>query len=387
MKGRLNIHSAASVKILSLRIHTNPAGDERGAAMGSSRTSVRRVVWGIALAIFIPAAGVHGEEDDSSAADPVPRRMQEDSPDETRPVAAGSNDVHRHEPIDLDTRPIIARSKATFVRPRRVLVEPDGQVLVADWGAGTVLRISTDDKTSIVANGLNEPAGLARDSQGNLYVSQHAGGMVHAGTILKIAPSGEQSIVAEGLTGPTAIAFDPTGYLCVAHFHNDEVLRVSPSGQATVLVADVPAPSALVFDAAGTLYVASSTEGVVYRLPSMSGMGGLTVFARGLQVPSDLAIDPEGHLIAANFAGTELSYLDPKGQSTLFAVVPKGTIAQAFDPSGNLVLVNWDFQLLMRVTMQLSVPCPHCGKPIPLRLRPRQNDAKPTKPEKKSPVI
>jgi sugar lactone lactonase YvrE len=326
-------------------------------------------------------------QEDGSLPPAVPNLADLPAESSESPPATRTGEFHRHDPIDIDARPIIARSKVSFVRPRRILVEPDGQLVVADWGAGTVLRISTDDKTTVLANGLNEPAGLARDTQGNIYVSSHAGGVVHAGTILKINPMGDQTIVAEGLTGPTALAFDPSGYLCVAHFHNDEVLRISPTGQMNVLVGDIPAPSALVFDASGTLYVASSTEGIVYQLPAMGGMGGLSVFARGLQVPSDLAIDPEGHLIAANFAGTELSYLDGKSPPTLFAVVPKGTIAQAFDVAGNLVLVNWDFQLLMRITMQLSVPCPHCGKPIPLRFRPRQVDVKPAKPEKKSPVI
>ncbi|MCC7419071.1 MAG: NHL repeat-containing protein [Planctomycetaceae bacterium] len=353
--------------------------------MAWTRTTLShfRIAFGLLIA-FSGAFAV--AQEDGSLPPPVP--SLNDLPTETPESPTPARDeFHRHDPIDLDARPIIARSKVSFVRPRRILVEPDGQLIVADWGAGTLLRISPDDKTTVLANGLNEPAGLARDTQGNIYVSSHAGGVVHAGTIVKISAMGEQSIVAEGLTGPTALAFDPSGYLCVAHFHNDEVLRISPTGQVNVLVGDIPAPSALVFDASGTLYIASSTEGVVYQLPAMGGMGGLSVFARGLQVPSDLAIDPEGHLIAANFAGNELSYLDGKNAPTLFAVVPKGTIAQAFDLAGNLVLVNWDFQLLMRVTMQLSVPCPHCGKPIPLRFRPRQTDVKPAKPEKKSPVI
>lgn len=310
--------------------------------------------------------------------------LAEDPESDGSPSPAGLNrpsDLHRHEPIDLDARPIVSRSKASFARPRRVLVEPDGQLLVADWGAGTVLRIAADDKATVLASGLSEPAGLARDTAGNIYVSTHGGGMVHAGTIVRIAPSGAQTIYAAGLTGPTALAFDPSGHLCVANFHDDSIVRISPTGQLTVVLANIPAPSSLVFDATGNLYAASSTDGTVYRaLP----MGEVTVLARGLQVPSDLAIDPDGHLIAANFAGTELTYIDAKGQLTPFAVVPKGTIAHAFDAAGNLVLLNWDFQILMRVTMQLSVPCPHCGKTIPLRLRPRQREAKP---EKKEPVI
>ncbi len=293
-------------------------------------------------------------------------------------------ELHHHPPVDLDARPIVARSRAAFVRPRRILVEPDGQVIVADWGAGTVVRISADDKTTILLSGLSEPAGLARDGMGNLYVSTHGNGVIHGGTILKLTPMGTQSVFANGLTGPTALAFDPSGNLCVASFDDDSVLRISTSGQMTVLATDIAAPSGLAFDTAGHLFVASSTDGTLYRI---SPMGEVVLHARGLQVPSDLAFDTEDHLIVANFAGTELVYVNNKGESAPFAVVPKGTIAHAFDSNGNLALLNWDYQMLMRVTMQLTVPCPHCGKPILLRLRPKQRAPEPAKAEKKNPVI
>ena len=52
-----------------------------------------------------------------------------------------------------------------------------------------------------------------------------------------------------------------------------------------------------------------------------------------------------------------------------FAIVPEGTIAIDFDADGNLLFVNWDGQYLMKVITQLTVPCPHCGKAIPVRLR------------------
>src|SRR5690606_34080636 len=78
----------------------------------------------------------------------------DDPPSGNRENHLRLGEPHRHTPIDLDARPIVARSRATFVRPRRVLVEPDGQVIVADWGAGTVVRISPDDKTTILLSGL-----------------------------------------------------------------------------------------------------------------------------------------------------------------------------------------------------------------------------------------
>jgi hypothetical protein len=65
--------------------------------------------------------------------------------------------------------------------------------------------------------------------------------------------------------------------------------------------------------------------------------------------------------------------------------VPKGTIAHAFDAAGNLLMVNWDLQFLMRVTNSFEVPCPHCGKPIPIRLRPKERGK--TGPRAAKPII
>ena len=277
---------------------------------------------------------------------------------------------HPHDPIVIDSRPIVSRYDVTLLRPRRALLDPAGDLYVADWGAGVVMRITLDGRATLVADDLDEPAGLARDPSGNIYVSTHAGGMTNAGKIIRISPTGEQSIHASGLTGPTALAFDPMGDLYVANFHDNSVVRIDANGNTLVVAADIPTPAALVFDDAGMLYAVSSTEGTLFRIaPSM---GEATVVCRGLPTPSDLATDPQGHLIVANYGGTELLFVNERGEPRTFATVPKGTIGLQFDPDGNLLLVNWDLQCVMKVTTQLSVPCPHCGRESPVQLRAKE---------------
>lgn len=282
-----------------------------------------------------------------------------------------------HAPAHVDARPIISRLKVPLVRPRRMLLDPQGSLFVADWGAGTVLRVTPDGEVSIVADKLNEPAGLARDNGGNLYVSTHAQGMPEAGTVIRISETGEQTVFAEGLSGPTGLAFDAHDNLFVANFDGNTIVRIGPDGDSTLVTDSIPTPAALVFDEAGRLFAVSSTQGTLYRI---SLTGEIAVLARGLQVPSDLAIDPEGHLIVTNFGGTELSYVDEKGEVSTFALVPKGTISLAFNHEGNLVLANWDYHFLLKVISNLTIPCPHCGKRIPIRLRPERKRKPPSKP-------
>ncbi len=292
-----------------------------------------------------------------------------DAAPEVRPIDPITGPGHRHVPVDVDARPIVRRFKLNLNRPRRVIQDPTGAIIIADWADGTIVKVDNEGGSTLLATELNEPAGLAYDQSGNLYVANHGGGMMQQGNIVKISPSGEVLLFAEDLNGPTALAFDAQGDLYVSEFHGNRILRITPAGIVHLFLDNIPTPAALAFDAGGYLYTASSTEGTVYRI---SPMGNVEILARGLVVPSDLAFDPQQHLIVTNFGGTELTYVDPMGTTKTFAIVPKGTIGIQFDPAGNLIFVNWDYQTLMKVTTNLRIPCPHCQKTIPLRLRQRQ---------------
>lgn len=299
-----------------------------------------------------------------------------------RPLLPGLLKEHSHRPVDLESRPILSRYPVALMRPRRLLVAPDGAVYVADWAAGTVLRIDASGQTTTVIDKLDEPAGLARDALGNLYVAAHAGGVTGAGIVVRIKPTGEDQVFARGLTGPTGLALDAQGNLYVAQFPNNTIVRVGRDGRVSPFAHDIPTPAALVLDAAGLLYTISSTEGTLFRV---SPLGQATALCRGLAVPSDLALDAHGHLIVANYAGTELIYVDATGRTKTFATVPKGTIGIGFDAAGNLLLLNWDYQYAMKVITHLTVPCPHCGKEIPVHLRLKHPPPKPATPT--GPVI
>ncbi|MCH8879742.1 MAG: hypothetical protein IID34_07655 [Planctomycetes bacterium] len=272
---------------------------------------------------------------------------------------------HRHDPIVIPSRPMVKRYSVPLFRPRRVLIDPAGNVFIADWSAGVVLKITPDGRTHSVVDDLNEPAGLAMDRSGNLYVSQHAQGLPEAGSIMKIETTGERSTFAEGFTGPSGMTIDQTGNLFVANFHDNTVSRITLDGEVSTFAEDIPNPAALVFDHRGVLYAVSSTEGTVHRIDSN---GNHSVFARGLYIPSDISITPHGHLVVTNFGETRLSLVTRTGKVKAFANVPQGTISVSFDRDGNFILVGWDDHSLMKVTTHFSIPCPHCSRRIPVRL-------------------
>jgi DNA-binding beta-propeller fold protein YncE len=272
---------------------------------------------------------------------------------------------HRHDPIVIPSRPMVKRYSVPLFRPRRVLIDPAGNVFIADWSAGAVLKITRDGRTHSVVDGLNEPAGLAMDQSGNLYVSQHAQGIPEAGSIIKIATTGEQSTFAEGFTGPSGMTIDQTGNLFVANFHDNSISRITLDGEVSTFAKEIPNPAAVVFDHRGVLFAVSSTEGTVHRIDAN---GKHSVFARGLYIPSDISVTPHGHLVVTNFGETRLSLVTRRGKVKTFAAVPQGTISVSFDRDGNFLLVGWDDHSLMKVTTHFSIPCPHCSRRIPVRL-------------------
>jgi DNA-directed RNA polymerase subunit RPC12/RpoP len=116
-------------------------------------------------------------------------------------------------------------------------------------------------------------------------------------------------------------------------------------------------------------------------------MEEVTPIARGLNAPTDLVLHPDGHVIAVDFGRGRLVHVTDKGTLKLFAIVPKGTIAAEFDRLGNLVVANWDKTALLKITTKLSVKCPHCGRPIPVKLRTRPPQPVPSSEPKPMPPV
>ncbi|MBT4867947.1 MAG: hypothetical protein HON53_22830, partial [Planctomycetaceae bacterium] len=53
--------------------------------------------------------------------------------DSALPDSAFTPAQHRHDPIDVDARPIVSRLAVSLVQPRRMLRDGQGNLYVADW--------------------------------------------------------------------------------------------------------------------------------------------------------------------------------------------------------------------------------------------------------------
>lgn len=273
---------------------------------------------------------------------------------------------HEHRVIEIQGQPILTMLQLKLQRPRRVVRDARGNLFIADAALGKVFRIDTKGKSTVFADGLNEPTGLSLDGSGKLFVANYADGKKGAGSIVRYDSAGKPAVVAEGLTGPKALAVAADGRLFAALSVENRIVVVR-NGKAVDFARRVNAPSALCFDAAGNLLVAGSNDGVLTKI---TPAGKAVKLCGGLQAPSDVAVGPYGEIVVANFSGTQISQVRPNGRLSNYFSVPRETIGLCFEPDGNLVVLNWEKGFAVKARIRMSVPCPHCDQSIPLRIRP-----------------
>jgi len=176
---------------------------------------------------------------------------------------------------------------------------------------------------------LNQPAGLAFDGAGDIFIADSANNLIREvdlnGIITTVAGTGEQGFGGDGgaatsalLDTPMGIAVDSAGNLYIADTHNHRIREVS-SGTITTIAgtgvagfsgdgaaattATLNQPVALAIDSRGYLYIADTRNhrireisgGIISTVAGdgeqhYSGDGGLAT-AAGLDSPNGVAVD------------------------------------------------------------------------------------------------
>jgi sugar lactone lactonase YvrE len=293
--------------------------------------------------------------------------------------------------------------------PEELAFDARGNLYSADCEDSFVFRVSRQGHFTIVAGTgiqgfsgdggpalkatLACPAGVALDSQGNLYVADHGNGRVRRispdGVIHAFAGAGPIPAFASnggsysGDGGPAArarfrvpesVAFDAQGNLYVADRDNGAVRKISSDGRITTVAgtgvrgysgdggpavkAQLDQPQGFAFDRAGNLYVSDSANNRVRRIDARTGIittiagngqqgysgdGGPATKAT-LSDPYGLAFDARGNLYVAEPDDGVVRRIDPRGVITTFA----GTGHLGFSGDGGPATkakLSWPFGL------------------------------------------
>jgi sugar lactone lactonase YvrE len=165
---------------------------------------------------------------------------------------------------------------STSNRVLKVTVPPGQSVNSGQWQTSSCVVAQSP--------AVSQPAGLALDALGNLYIADSGSNRIRAvgvdGTIRTVAGTGTAGFTGDGgpavkaqLNGPAGLAVDASGALFIADTGNNRIRRVSPDGTITTVAG-------------------SGAKGY-------SGDGGPAVNAK-LSGPTGVAIGPDGALYIAD---------------------------------------------------------------------------------------
>jgi hypothetical protein len=230
--------------------------------------------------LFHPAGTAEDAKGDLFIADTGDNVIREVTPDGI---------IHRFAGTGVADR-ALAPGRATrsqLDHPQAVAVTPKGDVLIADTYNNRVLAVTPAGKIAVVAgngragykgdNGpatlaeLNQPAGVATDAQGDIYISDTANNVIRkidakTGIITTVAGNYATDKANDGLggysgdggpatsaqlNGPQGIAVDSAGNLFIADTFNSAIRGVNPDGIITT-VGEVGGPDAVATDPAAT---------------------------------------------------------------------------------------------------------------------------------------
>ena len=159
----------------------------------------------------------------------------------------------------------------TYLVPSTSSKYTDSQVLYKN----ILQKINKIEKTKVIAKkphvavpskillkGFQGPTGIAKDSQGNVYVANYS-----ANSIVKITPDGQRKLIAKDklITGPIGLVIDLHDNIYVANYGLNDVVKITPDGKITTFLKGINKPYYLFLDKAGMLYISEQGTNSVIK--------------------------------------------------------------------------------------------------------------------------
>jgi sugar lactone lactonase YvrE len=162
-----------------------------------------------------------------------------------------------------------------FNSPGDALEAPNGDIIVAETGSGRLLRVTGPEPTDrqVVADGLDDPTGLAWAGDNEVFVTETGGGR-----LLRIdLASGAVKPVATDLAQPEGVAVGPDDHPLVVEVASRRLTRIdSVDGSKIVIADELPVglsngPSLYrgVAVSPSAIYINSDIDNTLYRLTQL----------------------------------------------------------------------------------------------------------------------
>ena len=232
----------------------------------------------------------------------------------------------------------------------RKVTTPGGVVTTL---AGTPSASGSSDGAGGAAH-FNNPCGVAVDGAGTLYVSDLANNTIRqitpAGVVTTLAGSASSGTGTNDGTGsaasfanPAGVAVDTNGNVYVADYENHTIRKIAPGGIVTTLAGEsgvsgfangtgkaarFSGPLGVAVDTAGNVYVADTSNHLIRKITAggtvstLAGVAG-TPGAKDGRAATALFTYPQG--VAVN--GSNNVYVADTGNSTIRKITPQGVVS------------------------------------------------------------
>ncbi len=233
--------------------------------------------------------------------------------------------------------------------PEYLALDSNNNLYVTTTSPAQVVKLTLTNgvygQPKIIASSFTAPWGIAVDSTGNVFVADHATGVVY-----KLVPGSgggytQTTFLRSGtLSGPAQVAIDKKNNLYVADRGNNRLVLVSPAGVPTTPFASVGAPTGVAVDSNGNVAVTSSGALIYEQLVSTGGANTykVTLAATNFTTPYGLAFDASGNMWVDDDHAQQLTRQTPPTAPANFGTVTQGTdspsvrLAFVFDLSSTL---------------------------------------------------
>ena len=315
-------------------------------------------------------------------------------------------------------------TQALLSIPMAVAVDQSGNLYILDTGNERVRMVNASGMISTIAGtgavGLagdggpatkatfSNPAGMAIDSSGNLYIADNNNGVIRRisnGIINTVAGTGGLGYNGDNIQAtkaslgqPRGVAVDASGNIYIADTVNERIRRVDTNGVITTIAGNGQAgfsgdgsaatsamfstPAAVAVDATGNVYVADLDNNRVRRVvpggsvttfagtASSVGDNGPSTQAR-LDGPAGIAVDSAGNLYIADSGDNRIRKVTPSGAITTVAgngqtgssgdngpataAALNGPGGVAVDSAGNLYIADAGNNVIRRVSASTGI--------------------------------
>ncbi|MDR1178586.1 MAG: 6-bladed beta-propeller [Spirochaetaceae bacterium] len=262
--------------------------------------------------------------------------------DEARYVEAGRYPGHRDD------------GQALYRQPTSVLPVEDGSAWVVAYGSNELVRIDVNgvirERMRGPVNGFDRPYDVARAEDGRFYVSEYRGNRISV-----LSPQGlwQGYIGSRGrgpgeFVGPQNLSVDEDGYLYVVDYGNRRILKFDPDGLFILAFGlrgggfpGLVSPTGLAAGG-GVIYAADGVRREIYRFDSNGTYLG-PLEAEGLRGPESLKFTEDGRLLVADT--NRVLIIDPRSSVVREAGLagnPGVRIVGAdTDRNGNILAANF----------------------------------------------